>query len=335
MLSFKEIIKSIENKIYQPIYFLNGENTYFIDKISDKLLNLVLKDSEKDFNQTIFYGKDSTIEMILDTCKRYPLIASHQLVVVKEAQHLSRWLNQLENYFKNPVSSTILVICFKGVKIDKRKSFGKVLFKNNFLIDLDPFKDYQLPDWVLYCTKENNVKIDLKAVVLISEFLGNNLTEIEKNIQKLKLLVDENQIIDEDMVQKHIGFSKDFNLFELTDAIAVMNVKKAGFIASNLGLNSKNHPIVVTIGHLYGFYTKLMKFHFYQNNLNDSQLAVKIGVHPFFLKQYKKASAFYSKSKSAQILSSLRYYDLMSKGIYSKSINDQELLKEMIFKIMH
>tara|TARA_B110000027_G_scaffold62370_1_gene67019 strand:+ start:562 stop:1566 length:1005 start_codon:yes stop_codon:yes gene_type:complete len=334
-LNFKEIIKSIENRNFLPIYFLNGENTYFIDKISEKILDSVLEESEKDFNQTIFYGKDTSVESILDASKRYPVMASVQLIVVKEAQHLSRNLNQFEQYFKKPVPTTILVFCFRGKKLDKRKAIGKLLSKSNFLFDFDLVKDYQLPDWILSCAKTNNLILDSKAVVLLSEFLGNDLSEIEKNIQKLKLLVVEGQTVDIEMVQKHIGFSKDFNLFELTDAIAAMNVQKAGFIAYHFGKNSKNHPLVLTIGHLYGFFTKLMKFHFYVDKLGDNQLAGKIGVHPFFLKQYKQASKFYSKSKLAQNLSFLRHYDLMSKGVFSQTTSQDEILKEMIFKIMH
>lgn len=334
-MNFKEIIKSIGNGIYQPIYFLNGENTYFIDKISDKILNSVLEESEKDFNETIFYGKDSSPEIILDVCKRYPVMAPYQLVVVKEAQHLSRSLSQFENYFKNPVVSTILVFCFKGKKVDKRKSIGKLLSKNNFIFDFDPIKDYQLPDWIISCANENKVKLDAQATVLMAEFLGNNLSEIEKNIQKLRLLIKSDETVNVEMVQKHIGFSKDYNLFELTDAIAAMNVQKAGFIAYHFGKNNKSHPIVVTIGHLYGFFTKLMKFHFYKDTMSDSQLSGKIGVHPFFLKQYKQASNFYSKTKLAQILSFLRHYDLMSKGVIIPNVSEEEILKEMIFKIMH
>ena len=238
-MNFREIIKSIENENYQPIYFLNGENTYFIDKISDKLLNSVLEGSERDFNETIFYGKDSNPEMILDVCKRYPVMSSYQLVVVREAQHLSKTLSYFENYFKKPVPSTILVFCFKGKKIDKRKSVGKLLSKLNYIYDLDPIKEYQLPDWIISCANENNIKFDRQAIVLFAEFLGNNLSEIEKNIQKLQLLISEGQIVDIDMIQKHIGFSKEYNLFELTDAIAAMNIQKAGFIAYHFGKNNK------------------------------------------------------------------------------------------------
>lgn len=334
-MDLKIIIDSIDNSIYQPVYFLQGENTYYIDEIANKLLNCVLEESEKDFNQTILYGKDTSVDIILDYAKRYPLMSAYQLIVVREAQHLSRSIDQLENYFKNVVSSTVLVFCYKGKRIDKRKSVGKVLSKNNFLFDAEPIRDYQLPDWVMNCAKQNEVKLDQKAAVLIAEFLGNDLAAVNKNIQKLKLLVDSNKVVNIELVQQHIGFSKDYNLFELTDALAALNVTKATFIAQHFGKNNKNHPIVVTIGHLYGFFTKLMKYHFYENKLSERELAAKIGVHPFFIKQYTSASKYYSKSKLANILADLRYYDLMSKGVYSSSVKEEDILKEMIFKIMH
>ena len=334
-MDFQQILTSIESGIYQPVYFLHGENTYYIDEIANKLLHCVLEESEKDFNQTILYGRDTAIDAIIDHSRRYPLMASYQLIVVREAQHLSRTIDQLEGYLKNPVQTTVLVFCYKGKKIDKRKSLGKVLSKNKFLFDAEPIKDYHLPDWVINCAKSNELKLDQKAAVLISEFIGNDLAAIDKNMKKLKLLAKDGTVINVGMVQQHIGFSKDFNLFELTDAIAAMNIQKAGFIAKHFGKNSKTYPIIVTIGHLYGFFTKLMKYHFHERQLGDQQLAGKIGVHPFFLKQYKQAAKYYSKVKLAQILSDLRYYDLMSKGVYSTSIKDDEILKELIFKIMH
>jgi DNA polymerase-3 subunit delta len=298
-------------------------------------LNCVLDESEKDFNQTILYGKDTSIDEIIDYSKRYPVMSAYQLIVVREAQHLIRTIDKLEVYFKQPAITTILVFCYKGKKLDKRKSLGKLLSKNQFLIDAEPVKDYLLPDWVANNAKQKQIKLDQKAAVLISEFLGNDLAAIDKNIQKLKLLIKPNDIVNVELVQKHIGFSKDFNLFELTDSIAEVNIKKATFIAQHFGKNNRIHPIVVTIGHLYGFFTKLMKYHFYESKLGERELAAKIGVHPFFIKQYNRASKYYTKSKLAQILSDLRYYDLMSKGVYSSSVKEEDILKEMIFKIMH
>ena len=170
---------------------------------------------------------------------------------------------------------------------------------------------------------------------MISEFLGNDLSSIDSTLKKLKLLISSNQIIDVDIVQKHVGFSKDFNLFELQNAIASKNIQKANFIAKHFAHNPKNYPLVLTLGNLYSFFTKLMKYHFYVNQLSNAQLAGKIGVNPYFLKQYEQASRCYSKGKLAKIFGYLRHYDLMSKGVNNSSVKDDEILKEMIFKIMH
>ena len=334
-MDYTQLNKSIDNGAYQPIYFLQGENTYYIDDIANKLLNSVLKETEKDFNQTILYGKDTSVDQITDYAKRYPVMSTYQLIVVREAQHLSRAIDKLENYFKQPVLSTILVFCYKGKKIDKRKSYSKILATNNFIIDFDPIKEYQLPDWITNNAKKKGLKIEQKASLMMAEFIGNDLALIDKNLNKLKLLIDNNEIISIDLVQKHIGFSKDFNLFELTNSIAVKDVKKAMFIAQHFGRNSKSYPIILTIGHLYGFFTKLLKFHFYSNKMADKELSTKIGVHPFFLKQYNQASKLYSKLKLSQIISELRYYDLMSKGVYYSKISEEEILKELIFKIVN
>ena len=334
-MKYNEVIQSINSTQYLPVYFLQGDNAHYIDEITSLLIEKVLDDSERDFNQTIFYGKDSSVDQIIDAAKRYPLMSSYQLIIVKEAQHLSRYIDSFENYFKDPVPTTVLVFNFKNKKLDKRKAIGKLLAKNNFIVDLEAVKDYQVPDWVMGCAKKHQLKMDQKASILIGEFLGSDLSSIDSTLQKLKLLVDSNQIIDVDIVQKHVGFSKDFNLFELQNAIASKNIQKANFIAKHFAHNPKNYPLVLTLGNLYSFFTKLMKYHFYVNQLSNAQLAGKIGVNPYFLKQYEQASRFYSKGKLAKIFSYLRHYDLMSKGVNNSSVKDDEILKEMIFKIMH
>ena len=334
-MEYNQIIADIDNGIFKPVYFLHGENTYQIDVIANKLLHSVLEEHERDFNQTIFYGKDSSVDAIVDAAKRYPLMASYQLIVVREAQHLSRTLDHFSSYFEQPVPTTILVFCYKGKKIDKRKTVAKILSKGKFLFDAEPIRDYQLPDWVVKCAKEMGLKIDQKSAVLLAEYAGNDLSGIEQNLEKLKILKPKDNMINVELIQQHIGFSKDFNLFELTDSLASFDIKKACFIAQHFGRNNKNHPVVVVIGHLYGFFTKLMKYHFYANDLSPNQIAGKIGVHPFFIKQYQQASKYYSKGNLANILSELRYYDLASKGVYSTTISDEELLKELVYKVMH
>ena len=269
-----------QTKIGSELYFLDEENQTY-----HKLLNDISEQLDMDFyfQKTVTirahpYYHNSTYWYHLDTntFNQHPEQYNVFIPITTEDvgfSLVSSWFTKLS-----------LILTNNDIKkLDKRKSLGKTLSKTKYIIDADPVKDYQLPDWVMNCAKQNEVKLDQKAAILIAEFLGNDLAAVDKNIQKLKLLVSSNQMVNIEMVQKHIGFSKDFNLFELTDALAAMNVQKASFIAQHFGKNNKNHPIVVTIGHLYGFFTKLMKYHFYERKLSEDNLNqyFKIGFKVF------------------------------------------------------
>ena len=332
---FNKLIKDIKNGQYLPIYFLQGEEPFFMDQISNLIQETVLDEAEKDFNQTILYGPDTTMDEILNVSKRYPMMAPFQVVIVKEAQHLNRTIEQLVQYLENIVPTTILVFCFKNKKLDKRKALGKGLNKMGFLIDCSLIKDYHLNDWVINLAKQKNIQIQPKASIMLTEFIGNDLSGIAAAVSKLEVLVDENRLISEDLVHKNIGFSKDYNVFELQNALAEKNILKANKIIYHFSKNKKNHPLPVTISSLYGFFTKLMKYHFFKGKLSDSEMSKKISVHTFFLKQYNVASNNYSKNKLARIFSYLREYDLKSKGLGNASVSDEELLREMVFKILH
>ena len=332
---FNNLIKDIKNGQYLPIYFLQGEEPFFMDQISNLIQETVLDEAEKDFNQTIFYGPDTSIDEILNVSKRYPMMAPFQVVIVKEAQHLNRTIEQLVQYLENIVSTTILVFCFKNKKLDKRKALGKALNKKGFLIDCSPIKDYHLNDWVINLAKEKKIQIQSKASIMLTEFIGNDLSGISAAVSKLEVLLGENRLISQDLVHKNIGFSKDYNVFELQNALAEKNILKANKIIYHFSKNKKNHPLPVTISSLYGFFTKLMKYHFFKGKLSDPEMSKKISVHTFFLKQYNVASNNYSKNKLAKIFSYLREYDLKSKGLGNASVSDEELLREMIFKILH
>ena len=332
---FNNLIKDIENGQYLPIYFLQGEEPFFMDQISNLIQENVLDESEKDFNQTILYGPDTSMDEVLNVSKRYPMMAPYQVVVVKEAQHLIRTIEQLAQYVEHIVPTTILVFSYKNKKLDKRKSLGKILSKKGFLIDCTPIKDYHLNDWIINLGKEKKIKIQPKAAIMLSEFIGNNLSGISAAISKLEVLVDKDRLINVDLVQKNIGFSKDYNGFELQNALAEKNILKANKIIYHFSQNKKNHPLPLTISSLYVFFTKLMKFHFFKGELNDDEMSKKLSIHTFFLKQYNLASNNYSKNKLAKIFGYLREYDLKSKGLGNVSVTDEQLLREMIFKILH
>ena len=334
-MDFKKITKDIENGQYKPIYFLQGEEPFYIDLISNLIQKKVLNENEQEFNQTILYGRDTTVEDIVNVSKRFPMMAPYQVVIVKEAQHLIKTIEKLIDYVNGVASTTILVINYKNKKLDKRKALGKLLNYKGYIFDSDPIKDYRLPEWIVDQGKIIDLKVHPKAAILLAEFLGNDLSSIISTLDKLKVVLDDQKEISADVVHEHVGFSKEFNLFELQNAIAEKNVMKANLIIRHFGHNSKNYPMVLTISSLYVFFTKLMKYHFYVGKFSEGEIAKKIGVHTYFLKQYKVATRFYSKNKLARIFGYLREYDLKSKGVGNYSSSENELMKELIFKIMH
>ncbi len=334
-MTYEEILSDLKKGNYKPIYFLQGEEGYAIDKITDYIAENVLDESERDFNQTVFYGRDVNILDLISAAKRFPMMAQHQVIIVKEAQDLSRTIDKLEDYAKNPMESTILVINYKYKKLDGRKPLSKLLKKEQILFTSDKIKDYKLPDWIVAYCKEKGLSISPKASILMSEYLGNDLSKIANTIEKLLVVLDGDTVIDEKVIQRNVGISKDFNLFELNNALAEKNVYKSNLIVNHFAQNPKSHPLVVTLSSLYNYFTKLMKYHFYAPNVGERELAGIIGVHPFFLKDYKIAARNYTKGKLARIFGYLREYDLQAKGVNNVSANDGELLKELVFKILH
>lgn len=334
-MEYKALIEELKNGKFKPVYFLQGDEGYFIDKITEQIEKNVLDESERDFNQSILYGKDVALLDILSSAKRFPMMAPYQVIIVKEAQHLSRTIEQLEAYIHNPTPTTILVFNYKYKKLDGRKPLGKLLKKNGMLFTSEKIKDYKLADWIVGYCKSDGLIIKPKASHLLGEFLGNDLSRVANTIEKLKVILEGDTVIDEDVIQKNVGISKEFNLFELNNALAEKNIYKSNLIVNHFSQNPKNYPLVVTLSSLYNYFTKLMKYHFYAPNISENELAAIIGVHPFFLKDYKVAARNYTKNKLARIFGYLREYDLQSKGVNNLNTKDGELLKELVFKILH
>jgi DNA polymerase-3 subunit delta len=333
-MSHQNIIKDLKNKVYHPIYFLTGEEPYYIDMISDYIEKKVLDETEKDFNQTVLYGKDTDIGTIISEAKRYPMMANHNVVIVKEAQHLAKELDLLESYLENPTTSTILVFCYKYKKIDGRKSIGKKLKKKAVFLDSKKLYDNQVPDWISQNLKARNYTITPQANILIAEFLGTELSKIANELNKLTINLTEGSNITPEIVEQNIGISKDFNNFELNNALGAKNVLKANQIINHFAKNEKDHPMVVTIGVLYGFFSNLLKLH-YLKDKSQNNIAAELRVHPFFVKDYQTAVRNYPIKKAVKIIEYLRDYDLKSKGVNSSSTTKGELLKELVFKILH
>ncbi len=329
-----QILKDLKNKVYHPVYFLTGEETYYIDLISDYIENNVLDGAEKDFNQTILYGKESDIVTIISEAKRYPMMANHNVVIIKEAQHLSREIDKLETYLDQPTPTTILVFCYKYKKIDGRKAFGKTLKKKSVYFEAKKLYDNQVPEWITSYLKNKNYIITPQAALLIADFLGTDLGKIVNELEKLTINVPEGNEITPDTVETNIGISKDFNNFELNKALGSKDILKANKIICYFAKNEKDHPLVVTIGLMYSFFTNILKFH-YTKDKSRNNVAAVLRVSPFFVSEYETAAQNYPIRKSVKIIEYLRDYDLKSKGVNNASTSNSELLKELVFKILH
>jgi len=333
-MDHNQILQDLKNKVYHPVYFLTGEETYYIDLITDYIEKNVLDEAEKDFNQSVLYGKETDVITIIGEAKRYPMMANHNVVIIKEAQHLSRELDKLESYLENPTSTTILVLCYKYKKVDGRKAIGKLLKKKTVYLETKKLYDNQVPDWISSYIKKKGYTITPQAAILIAEFLGTDLGKIVNELEKLTINVPQGNEITPDTVEKNIGISKDFNNFELNKALGTKDVLKANKIINHFGKNERDHPLVVTIGLMYSFFTNILKFH-YTKDKSRNNIASVLRVSPFFVGEYEVAARNYSIKKSVKIIEYLRDYDLKSKGVNNASSSNSELLKELVFKILH
>jgi DNA polymerase-3 subunit delta len=332
--TFERILSEIGKKQFHPVYFLSGEESYYIDQVSDYIQENALNESEKTFNQTILYGKDTNAVTVMDAAKRFPMMSSHQVVIVKEAQDLKD-IDNLIHYVENPLSSTLLVLNYKYKKPDKRKKIFKSLIKNSVHLESNKLYDNQVPAWISAYVASKNVSIEPKASVLLVEFLGSDLSKISNEIDKLIIALNENEkMITSSLIERNIGISKDYNNFELQNALGKKDVLKANRIINYFADNQKNHPLVLTINTLYSYFSKILIYYWIKDKSRDN-LAEQLGVRPFFVKDYVDASRNYNANKVIQIIGILREYDLKSKGYKGIVIAPRDLLKEMIFKILH
>ena len=310
-----------------------GEEEFYIDNITNLFIEDVLSDEEKQFNLNILYGKETSVDQIISICKKYPLMSKYQIVLVKEAQDLSRTFDGLIDYFKKPLESTILIINYKHKSIDKRKSSFKELKKNAKVFESKKLYDNQVQNWISDTVNSAGFSIDRKSVSLINEHLGNSLSKISNEIDKLLEIKKKEKIIELDDIEKYIGISKEFNNFELRKALGEKNYNKAFQIAQYFSENPNANPIVVTISIIFDFFNKLLIFHS-NIELNDTKIASLLGINPFFIKEYKTASTNYDLKQVVRIISILRDYDMFSKGVGVKKA-DSSLLKEMVVKIIN
>jgi len=316
-VTFEQIITDIRNKVYYPIYFLMGDEPYFIDVITDLLDDTVLEEDYKAFNSTVVYGRDVDAAAIINQAKSYPMSGNYQLLIVKEAQDVKD-IDKLELYLNNPLKSTILVVNYKYKKLDNRKTLPKLIKAKGVLFESKKLYDAITP----------------KACQMLADYLGNDLHKVRNELEKLIIGLPPQATINDELVERNIGISKDFNVFELQKAIAQRDVVKANRIINYFGDNSKDNPLLMVVILLFGYFSKVLKYH---TTLDKSRknLAIVLGVNPFFVSDYQDAGKNYPISKVLEIISILREYDLKAKGVGNQSADDSELYKEMLYRILH
>jgi DNA polymerase-3 subunit delta len=329
-----KIVNDIKSGNIKPIYFLMGEEPYYIDKLSDYIEKNILSEEEKGFNQTVLYGRDVSIEDIISTSKRYPMMADRQVVIVKEAQDLIKTIDKLESYAENPMLSTVLVMCYKYKTLDKRKKITKYLAKSGVVYESKKLYENQVGDWIKRVLSGKNYAIEPKASAMLVEFLGTDLSKINNELEKLQIILPKGTIISANHIEENIGFSKDFNVFELRKAIGERNVLKAYQIAQYFSENPKDNPMVVTTTLVFGFFIQLLKYHGLKDR-NPKNVAAVLGVNPFFLKDYDLALRNYPMKKVSAIIATLRAIDVKSKGVGAHGISQHDLLKEMMVSIFN
>lgn len=336
---YTSILKDINSGSFAPVYFLQGEETFFIDNIIENIENSALDESQKSFNQIILYGKDTSLTDVIGAARRYPMMGERQVVVVKEAQEMRDWTKEdkqtlVINYLENPLASTILVFGYKYKSIDKRTKFGKVIEKKSVFLNAKKLYDNQVPDWIRGYCKTESVQIEDNAVMMLSENIGNNLQRLANEIKKLLLNVKEGEDITASMVQRYVGISKDYNIFELQKALSGMNKLKAHKIADYFAANPGNNPLVLTIYSLFSYFSKLLMIH-HSSDKNEKTLASLIGVNPFFVREYLQASRNYPVGKVVQNIKYLHEADMQSKGIGYATKKEGPVLTELVYKLMN
>ncbi|MEY8847680.1 DNA polymerase III subunit delta [Psychroserpens sp. XS_ASV72] len=328
----KQIVADIKNGSIKPIYFLMGEEPYYIDAISDFIEDNVLSEEEKGFNQMVLYGRDIAIEDIVSNAKRFPMMAERQVVIVKEAQDLSRTIENLAAYAENPQPTTVLVLNYKYKKIDKRKTLYKTIKKSGVVFESKKLYDNQVPDWIRRVLSGQNYSISPKASQMLVEFLGTDLGKINNELNKLKIILPEGTQITPEHIEENIGISKDYNNFELRKAIGERNSVKAFKIVNYFADNPKDNPMVVTVSLLFNYFSQLLHLHGLHDK-NPRSVASALKINPYFVNEYVMAARNYPMKKVSQIVAILRDIDVKGKGVNANAIPQSDLLKELLVKI--
>jgi len=336
-MNAQTILNDIKQRKFKPLYLLHGEEAYYIDLISDSIENAVLDDAQKGFDQTILYGKDVDFAAVVSAAKRYPMMSDYQVIIVKEAQGL-KWKGDdvfLTKYIENPTPTTILVFAYKYSKFDKRTKIYKAIEKKGVVFESDKLYDNKIAAWIVEELQRTGHRIHPQAAAMMADYLGTDLSKIANEAEKLVLNVPKDREISVQDIERNIGISKDFNIFELNTALGKRDAVKAIQIVDYFAANPKSNPFVMVVGALGGYFTKLLRYH-YLADKSSANVAKELGVHPFFTKEYDLAARNFNRRKLFDTLSVLREYDLKSKGLNAgANTSDGDLMREMIFKILN
>lgn len=334
-ITYEEIARNLKNRIYSPVYFLMGEEDYYIDRISEYILDTVLTDSEKEFNQTVIYGADVDIATVINAAKRYPMMSKYQVLVVREAQNLKN-LEELGFYLQKPMESTILVFCYKHGSLDRRKKIAAEIEKVGVLFESKKLKEAQVPGFVASYLKRRKVEIEPKASEMMVEFVGADLNRMAGELEKLIITLPTGiRRITPEQIERNIGISKDYNNFELRSALIAKDVLKANKIVKYFNDNPKSNPIQLTLAILFGFFSNLM-LAYYAPEKSEQGIAAQLGLRGTWqAREYLTAMRMYKGTKVMHIISAIRTCDAKTKGIGNSSFTDGELLKELIYEILH
>jgi DNA polymerase-3 subunit delta len=329
MEQYQKIITDLKAKKIKPIYLIMGEESYYIDQLVDYIEDHLLPEEDKSFNQVVLYGRDVTVDQVLETAKRYPMMADKQLVIVKEAQDLKD-IKLFENYAENPLETTVLVLAHKYKNVLKTTKFYKNCVKNGVVLESEKIKDYKLSQWIEGFVKSKGYQILPKAALMLSEFLGNDLNKINNELNKLFIILKPNEPITPEAIEKNIGFSKDFNVFELQNAIGTKNEVKTLKIFQHFAQNSKEYPMVVISSMLFSYLSKILLYHGLPNKTDAASV---LRISPYFVKDYQEAARNFPMRKVSNMINALKTLDIKSKGVGDNQVPDIDLYKDFMVEV--
>lgn len=346
-MTYKEIISDLEKKLFHPVYFFCGEEPFYIDLLTNAIEKSVLDETEREFNQFVFYGRENNLATILDAAYRFPMMANYQVIIVKEAQDLKDLIPRakekskddekeplLLSYLEKPQKTTVLVFCYKYKTLDMRTSLAKKLGKSAVLFESKKLYDNQVPAWIENYLKDKGLIIGHKALALLTEYLGNDLSKISNELNKLMINIAPPAEITVNDIEQNIGISKDYNVFELHNALGARDAGKAMRIIDYFASNTKDNPFVLSMGALYSYFSKLLIYHTLKDK-SPNNAAASLGVSPFFVKDYISAAKVYSMPALQKAIHILKEYDLKSKGLGNASMDESELYRELILKLIY